>query len=168
MGRRRSIATREKDAKAVDLRRRGLTYDQIGAQLGCAASSAHEAVQRGLREALAEPAAELIQLESERLDALRRLFERITATKHYYAAASTGKVALHPVTQEPLLDDGPALQAGLALLRVSESYRKLKGLDAPARSRVEVITEDVVDAELADLARRVAENDAAAAGTGTA
>ena len=69
---------------------------------------------------------------------------------------------------EPLVDDGPVITAGLALLRVMERRAKYLGLDAPVKSRVEVITEDVIDAELAALARQVAENDARAAHTGTA
>ena len=44
-----------------------------------------------------------------------------------------------------------------------ERRAKIIGYEAPARSRVEVITEDIVDAELAQLAKQVAENDAAAA-----
>ena len=53
---------------------------------------------------------------------------------------------------EPLVDDTPVIQAGLALLRVMERRAKYLGLDAPTKSRVEVITEDVVDAEMAVLA----------------
>ena len=53
-------------------------------------------------------------------------------------------------------------------MRTDDIEAKLRDLYAAAKSRVEVITEDVVDAELAELARRVAENDAAAADTGTA
>ena len=142
-----------------------MTYDQIAAEMDYAdPSGAWRAVQRALKDAFREEAPELLQMEADRLDALRRLFERIAATKHVHVTAS-GKVAVHPETGNPLVDDGIVLQAGMALLRVSESFRRMKGLDAPAKSRVEVITEDVVDAELADLARRVAENDASAADT---
>lgn len=58
-------------AKAIDLRRTGLTYDQIAERLGYASrSGAYDAVMGGLRATLKEPADELRALESERLDAL--------------------------------------------------------------------------------------------------
>lgn len=167
MPRRRSVATRENDIRAIDLRRRGLTYEQIATQLGFrAASSAYEAVQRGLAEAFRESAEALTQLEAERLDALRRLFERIAATKHYAVSLGSGKVIMDPANPgQPLTDDGPAMQAGLALLRVSESWRKLKGLDAPAKSRVEVISENTVDAEIKRLEDEMAARDRDHSGT---
>jgi hypothetical protein len=161
MPRRRTTADADRDIKALGYARQGLTYDQIASSMGYRdRSGAYRAVQRGLRDAYREEADELVQMEAERLQALRRLFERIAATKHY-AATPSGKIVVHPDTEEPLLDDGPALQAGLALLRVSESWRKLKGLDAPAKSRVEVITEDVVDAEIKRLNAEIAEMDQA-------
>lgn len=150
-GRRRTVADRDRDSRAVGLKRRGLTYEQIAGEMGYQdASGAWRAVQRGLADAFKEEASALTQLEMERLDALTRLFERIAATKHLVTTPS-GKIAENPATGEPLIDDGPALQAGLALLRVSESRRKLKGLDAPSRSRIEVITEDMVEAEIRRL-----------------
>jgi hypothetical protein len=161
MPRRRTTVDADRDIKALSLSRQGLTYDQIASTMGYRdRSGAFRAVQRGLRDAFREEADELVQMEAERLQALRRLFERIAATPHY-AATPSGKIVVHPDTDEPLLDDGPALQAGLALLRVSESWRKLKGLDAPAKSRVEVITEDVVDAEIKRLNAEIAEMDQA-------
>ena len=89
---------------------------------------------------------------------LLRAFNRVLATKHY-ATGSSGKVAVHPETGQPLVDDGPVIQAGLALLRVSESRRKLLGLDAPQRARVEVITEDAVEAEIRRLSEKLNDRD---------
>jgi hypothetical protein len=168
MPRRRSVVTRENDIRAIDLRRRGLTYEQIATQMGFrATSSAYEAVQRGLAEAFREEAGALTQMEAERLDALRRLFERIAATKHYAVSLGSGKVIMDPANPgQPLTDDGPAMAAGLALLRVSESWRKLKGLDAPAKSRVEVVTADVIESEITRLEADLAANDPVHPGTG--
>jgi hypothetical protein len=149
--RRRTTEDQDRDIRALEAARRGLTYDQIAQQMGYAdRSGAYRAVQRGLRDAFREEADTLVQMEAERLNSLRRLFERIAATKHLMAS-TTGKCAVHPETGEPLIDDGPNLQAGLALLRVSESWRKLKGLDAPARSRTEVITRDMIEDEITRL-----------------
>ena len=49
------------------------------------------------------------------------------------------------------------------LVRIDEEEAKLLGLYAPAKSRVEVVTEDVVDAELARLTAELAAADDGAA-----
>lgn len=165
MPRSRTTADRDRDVRAVELARRGLTYDQIAAQMGYRdRSGAYRAVQRGLTDAYRESADALTQLEMERLNALTRLFEKIIATKHYAVSLGSGKVVMDPLDpRQPLQDDGPALAAGLALLRVSESRRKLRGLDAPSRSRVEVITPELIEAEITRLESELAANDPGAA-----
>jgi hypothetical protein len=164
MPRRRTIADKERDAQAVELRRRHLNYKQIAAQLGYASlSSAYDAVQRGLKDTQGEASAEVRQMELDRLDDIARGFQRVFATKHY-AASVTGKIARHPETGEPLIDDGPVIQAGLALLKVMERRAKYLGLDAPSRSRVEVITADMVESQIAELEAQLALNDPAHTG----
>lgn len=158
MGRGRTIAAMESDAEALGLYHRGLTYKEIADRKGWSSvASAHAAVRRAIADSYRLPAAEAIKVEEERLDLLLRAFMRVLGTKHY-ATGSSGRVAVHPVTGEPLTDDGPVIQAGMALLRVSESRRKLLGLDAPARTRVEVITESDVDAAIKALEAQVAQN----------
>ena len=152
-GRKRTIADHDRDVTAVEHARRGLTYDQIAKAMGYRdKSGAYRAVQRGLRDAYREEADQLVAMEAERLNALRRTLERVAATRHY-AVAPGGKIAVHPQTGEPLADDGPVLQAAIGLLKVSESWRKLKGLDAPAKHEVRTI--DAIDARLLDLAGQV-------------
>jgi hypothetical protein len=159
MPRRRTVEDQDRDIRALAMRRGGLNFDQIAKQMAYQdRSGAFRAVQRALKDAFREEADELIQLEAERLDGLRRLFERIAATKHY-AVSTTGKAAVHPETGEVLVDDGPTLQAGLALLRVSESWRKLKGLDAPTRTRAEVITRDMIEEEITRLEQELGKQD---------
>lgn len=159
MPRRRTIADRERDASAVELRRRHLNYKQIAAQLGYASlSSAYDAVQRGLADQCAEASDEVRRMELDRLDDIARGFQRVFATRHY-AASVTGKIARHPETGEPLIDDGPVIQAGLALLRVMERRAKYLGLDAPAKSRIEVVGAEQVESEIARLEAELAQND---------
>jgi hypothetical protein len=158
----RSVAQIEKDAQAVELRRRNLTYRQIAAQMGWKSQkTAYEAVHRGLADAIQEPADEVRRLELERLDEYARHALRVLATPHL--VVSQGIVVVHPVSEEPLTDDQPVLQALDRLIKISERRSRLLGLDAPVKTRVEVITEDAVDAEIADLTRQLAENDPAAA-----
>jgi hypothetical protein len=167
---RRTLEAMEKDSKAADLYRRGLTYRQIAAELGWRSpNAAFEAVRRAARDAGRDSlaAAEALTMMLERLQDYRRLVYRVAVAKHYVTTQS-GKVIVHPETKLPLLDDAPVLQAVDRLLKTDDTEAKLLGLYAPAKSRVEVITEDVFDAEIADLAKRVAENDAAAADTSTA
>jgi hypothetical protein len=159
----RTVDQIERDAVAVEHRRRGLTYRQIAVTMGWKnQASAYEAVQRGLRDAIAEPADEVRQLELDRLDEYQRHALKVLATPHWHV--SQGVVVVHPATEEPLTDDAPVLAALDRLLKISERRAKLLGLDAPVRSKVEVITEDAVDAEIKRLAEEVAEHDRQTAG----
>jgi hypothetical protein len=153
MPRRRSVTTMERDAEALALHHGGCTYPEIARRLGWKnKASAYEAVRRAIADGYRLGAEERRQVEDARLDYLTRVFDHVVNTEHYASSAS-GNVVLHPVTGEPLIDDGPVVQAGLALLRVSESRRKLLGLDAP--KQVEVRTIDAIDARLIDLAGEV-------------
>lgn len=164
MPRRRSAATQERDAKALDLRRRHLNYRQIANELGWASTNAaYEAVQRGLADTQSEASDEVRRMELERLDDIARGFQRVFATRHYIASA-TGKIARHPDTHEPLVDDGPVITAGIALLRVMERRAKYLGLDAPARARIEVVTSDMIEEEIMRLEAEIASNDPAHTG----
>jgi hypothetical protein len=166
MPRKRTIADRERDASAVELRRRHLNFKQIAAQLGYASvSSAYDAVHRGLADQSSEASEAVKLMELERLDDIARGFQRVFATKHYAISLGSGKVVLDPATGNPLVDDGPVIQAGLALIRVMERRAKYLGLDAPAKSRVEVVSEDAVDAEIRRLEARLPANDRDHSGT---
>src|ERR1039457_2641713 len=157
MPRRRSIETMERDAQAVELRRRHLNYRQICAQMGYSESAACQAVQRGLADHAAEPSEAVKQMELDRLDDIARGFQRVFATRHYVVSVGSGRVVMDPKNpSEPLADDGPVIAAGLALLRVMERRAKYLGIDAPTRSRVEVITADVIESEIARLEGQLA------------
>ena len=159
MARTRSTETRQRDARALGLRQRGLSYTAIRDELGFSAvSSAHAAVRRAIGDCYREAAGEAVQLELERLDDVYRTLYRVMLTRHP-AVSSSGKVVVGGDGQ-PMYDDAVNVQAGLAIMRVSESRRKLLGIDAPARSRVTVVTEDDLDAELARLADEIARAEA--------
>jgi len=167
MPRRRTIETRENDARAVELRRRHLNYAQIAAEMGYKdASGAHRAVERGLLDARQDASEAVKQMELDRLDDIARGFQRIFATRHYVVSVGAGKVVMDPAKPGvPLVDDAPVIQAGLALLRVMERRAKYLGLDAPAQSRVEVISETTVDAEIKRLESEMAGRDRDHSGT---
>jgi len=148
-----------RDAYALQLRRQGLTYSQIAEQIarklteeaaltggsprGYTAMAAHEAVKRAIRDNYREDVQNAAELELERLDDLIRQTMAIAARRHY-VVSNTGRIVEGP-DGSPLEDNAPRLAAIARLQSLGESRRKLLGLDAPARQRIEVITEDVVD-----------------------
>ncbi len=174
----RTPDTAERDAEAATLRSRGLTYQQIADQLGFAhRSAARKAVQRVLQDTVTEPADELRKLELDRLDTMWRTAMDVLARDHL--AHSLGRVVTHqvpvldsdghevidPETGEPMTrreevhDDGPKLAAIDRLLKIQDRRAKLLGLDAPTKSRVEVITQDQIEAEIERLSREIAEQE---------
>lgn len=115
----RTLALRQRQAEAVRLRIAGSSYEQIAHQLGYAnRAGAFKAVDAARRDLVREPAEELVALEAERLDALQRMASDVLAE-----ARAGGNDLL-------------VLRCLDALLRVSESRRRLFGLDAPARHDV--------------------------------
>jgi hypothetical protein len=120
----RDPKTVARDAQAAGLRAQSKTYQQIADELGISKQSAYEAVHRALADTLEEPAAALRTLELEKLDAIERRYLEIIERRHavLYQGEDTGYD-----------DDGPTVQAQAGLLRVSESRRKLLGLDSPVK-----------------------------------
>ena len=69
----RNIQAREREAEALELRKAGATYRQIGARLRISAQAAHKRVTealRGIAETTGEKAEEVRSLEMHRLDTM--------------------------------------------------------------------------------------------------
>ncbi len=147
---RRGVATAERDARALELASRSMSYRQIAAELGCDVHTAYTAVQRGLAAIPAPAAAEYRRIELDKLDRLERHLLGVMEREH--VSASHGRVVT--LDGKPVLDDGPGVQAAVALLRVQDRRARLLGLDAPTLTRVQV--EDVVDAEIRRLEAELA------------
>lgn len=144
----RSIETAERDAQAARLRARGLGYKQIAEQLGYEDhTGAYKAVQRALKEIVAEPAEELRALELERLDDMYRRAQAVLERRH--VTVSQGRVVR--LDDEPLEDDGPVLAALDRLLKIQERRARLLGLDAPTQVQAEVVQVTESDIELRQL-----------------
>jgi hypothetical protein len=104
----------EKDAKALELRKGGLTYREIGLKLGCTEVSAWHAVRREqekIIKLLTEDALEIVNLELLRLD---------TLLAGVWGKAKRG--------------DNFAVQSAL---RIMERRAKLLGLDMPIATKLE-------------------------------
>src|SRR5699024_726285 len=67
------IAAAKRQARAIELRQQGMTYDQIAVEVGYSCrGSAQRAVVKALDHVTREPAKELLGIELERLDNLQR------------------------------------------------------------------------------------------------
>lgn len=138
--------TAVRDAEAAQLRANGLTYQAIADQLNYSHRDlARRAVERALAATVREPADELRQLELIRLDALWVEAVKVMTTEHL--TVNNGRVI--EVDGVPLKDDAPTLQAIDRLLKIMERRAKLVGLDSAAK--VEVLSVDALDREIAKL-----------------
>jgi hypothetical protein len=139
------ILRAERRRKALALSVAGRTYDQIvalskaeGWPLGY---NSRQAVHRDLRAALDQAIKEqnveanrLIAKELLRLEGAVATITEIMEKDHL--AHSNGKVVTYVNESGEIVrvyDDGPRLAASQALIRASESIRRLTGLDAPAK-----------------------------------
>jgi hypothetical protein len=134
----RRIETADRQLRALQLRRSGVTYDEIARAVGFAnRSGAYKAVNRVLRERLHEEATALRLLEAERLDRLQ--------------LAAWGAATANP----------PDLEATRTIIRIMQRRAKLLGLDAPAEVKTEVLfrtmAQRVADEEGVDVDQVMAE-----------
>lgn len=182
----RTAASAKRDAQAAALHAKGWSYQRIATELGFASKGkAHEAVQRAFAELPREGAEEARQLDLERID---RLIEHCWAVmEREHLTVSQGRVVgkrigwerdevtgevLHDADGAPIpmyediLDDGPGMAAVREIRGLLERRAKITGYDAPARSRVEVVTEDVIEAEIRELSEEITRREAAAADPG--
>jgi hypothetical protein len=149
----RTIDTAERDAECARLRARDHTYQQIADATGfTSASGARFAVERALARTITEPGEELRRIELMKLDALARAAWRVLEARHYLV--SQGRLIRLEDGAPPLEDDGPVLASIDRLLKISERRSKLLGLDSPVR--MEVLTIDAIDAQLAVLDAEIA------------
>lgn len=149
-----SLDTAERDAQMARRRAQGASYRTIAAEFGVSVSTAHEAVQRALNAARAEAGEQARQMELARLDSYIERMEQVLAKEHIVISHGhvvmrqtgwernpDGTLAMdadgNPVpTREPVPDDAPVMAAVDRLLRLSESRRKLLGLDAAQKMDV--------------------------------
>lgn len=145
----RTLPQVERDAWAAQQRGLGRSYRAIAADLGIAVSSCHEAVQRAFRDTLKEPAEQARAVELARLEDAHDAALAVLLREH--VTVSHGKVITIKDDQGndvPLIDDAPVLQAIDRIRALSESRRKLLGLDAPSRVSIDA---EHLGQEVADL-----------------
>lgn len=136
------IARAERDQRAVDMRRAGVSWDAIARALGYASSGhAHDSFMTYMREYPRESIDDARQVELDRLDQLQ-------------AAIWQQCLASGSTNQHWAID---------RMLKISDQRARLLGLNAPVRQEVSVITESTVDQAIRDLQTQL-EAQAAASG----
>lgn len=183
----RTIKAVQRDFDAAALRSKGASFDRIAAELGFASRGhAHDAVRRALRDVPYEDADEDKRLDLERIN---RLIEHLWAVmERDHLTVSQGRVVgkligverdtdgsvvydqdgkAIPVFED-VLDDGPGVQAAREIRALLERRAKIVGYDAPVKTRIEVITEDAVDAECKKIEMEIRERETRAADPRTA
>lgn len=127
----RSPETAARDAQAAELRAQGHTLQQIADELGYAnKSSASAAVKRAIREVIHGPAEKLLALHIDRLEHLYNAAMDVLEADH--VVVSHGKI-IKDDNGMPLVDNGSKLAAIREARASLESFRKLTGLDRPAK-----------------------------------
>lgn len=110
----RDPSVMEREARAVELKTAGKTYDEIAAEVGYTnRSAAHKAVIRALQRRPVESVDEMRSVEGSRLDALT--------------------VAVSKIIFDPEASYDEQIKAINAAVRISESRAKLFGINAPLK-----------------------------------
>ena len=135
-----------RDHEAAEMRSRAMSYSAIGRHFNVSKQTAHNMVERAIADIPREGTEDVVRLELEKLDFLERTLYDIMQKEHLIVTAS-GKVAT--VDGVPLPDDGVTMKAIDGLLKVSERRGKILGINAPTKH--EVITLDIVEAEIRRL-----------------
>lgn len=135
-----------RDAEIYRLKVAGLTERAIAARFSLAPATVHEIIDRGRRDLLTPGAEAMRQMEADRLDDARRRASAVASRVH--VVVQGGKVVKDD-DGTPVRDDGPVLKANEQLVRISESWRRLFGLDAP--EQLSVSLDRRIEDESADL-----------------
>jgi len=176
----RAADSRKRDFQAAELRGRGFSLQRIADELGFASKGhAHNAVMRAYAEIPSPQAEHGRQLDLERLDRLIEKAWEIMLKAHVtisqgrivgklvgWQRDDNGEILYNgdgkPVgLYEDILDDGPALMAIREIRALLERRAKIMGYEAPARSRIEVVTPETIEAHIAALEAELAGNDPA-------
>jgi hypothetical protein len=151
-----------KDAKALSHRARGWTYQRIATEMGYRdRSAARKAVERAITQDVRESNEAAKTLLLADLNAAKQEIWAVMDAHH--VTISNGIVVR--IDGEPVPDDDPVYRGVDRLVRIDQELAKIYGAYAPVQSRVEVITADVIESEIARLEGELNANDPADSGT---
>lgn len=126
----KQVEATDRQREALDLRRKGHTYDEIARAMGYTnKATAHRIVCKALRKMIQEPAEDVLKLELDRLDAM---------IKELWGRRATPEVADR-------------------ILKIMDRRAKYLGLDAPAKSELTGANGGAIQLDDATALRAIAE-----------
>lgn len=137
-------------AEVMRLRRTGMTFEEIGTELGISKQAAWTLYKKTLASIPALEVSEYRAEQAERLDALLARANEVLAAEHI--TVQHGRVVERD--GKPLPDHGPILDAIKAVLDIEARRAKLLGLDTPVKQSVEVdggIRYEIVGVDVSQL-----------------
>lgn len=156
----------ERRSRVLALRIEQMPYAEIAARLAISEDVAEKDYQRAIEQRHIErneQANLAVTAEEAKLDALERAAWKVLRARHI--TVQHGKI-VRDEDGNPVIDDAPTLNAIDRILKIAERRARLRGLDAPVRTKIEVT--DALDAQIeqlvAELAGPAAGSEAAAAG----
>lgn len=141
-----ALAQAHKHAEAAQHRANGKSYRQIAEIMRVNVHTAHDYVQLAIAAVPVEAVEALRTIELARLD--EALVEALRQLRMNHVMVSHGRII------EGVVDEGPKLAAIDRIIKISESRRRLLGLDLPVKVSHEVTVHDGdsdLDREIADL-----------------
>lgn len=176
-----SIKTAARDFEAAGMRVKGRSLQEIADELDYASRGhAHDGIMRAFAALPSAEAEDARRLDLERIDRLIARAWDVMDREH--VAYSNGQVVRRRTGEyetdddgferlddkgnriplyEEVLDDGPLLAAIDRIERLIGRRARIFGYEAPARSRIEVVTPETVEAHIAALEAELARNDPA-------
>jgi hypothetical protein len=149
----RSIYMMERDADIYKHHVNQVPHEAIAKKFGVSTSTVGAAVRRAIQDTFRLSADEERMVVSDQIDYLMRQL-RVMMNHENFVVSVSGKVAVNPLTGEPLIDEAPKRAVMEALRKLLADKRKLLGLDMPIRHRVEIT--DKMDDEIERLATELA------------
>lgn len=140
----KAIATAERNARIIELRRSGWHWKDIGAEVDLTMGRCNQIWMEYLRDI---PSSEIVHWREEELDILGR-----------------GIADLLLRLQNPSLSDRTAVEVWKEIRQHSESRRKMLGVDAPVKREIEFVESTSWEAQMrAEIAELEKMNERAAA-----
>lgn len=145
----RADLARRRD-EAVTLAAGGVTYEEVARRLGWnSAQAAHKAVKAALAERLKRQDLAVDELRAKHTALLDEALREARRIMHETHRAHSGGRLVYDDADQPMIDNGPVLAAVDRIVKISESQRKLWGIDAPARTESKVEVDGTVSYQVA-------------------
>lgn len=137
-----AIAAAKRDTEIIEMKRAGLTFEEIGAHFAVTRQVVHRCFHRGLRRVPVKAVEEYRAEQLARIETQREIALDVMHAEH--PLVSNGK------RFDDLSDDGPVLAAIDRMIKLDAQESDLLGLKAPVKveSEVSVLRYEVVGTDV--------------------